>query len=258
MTESPLRRLLPDVASAPLDHLYAALTLPDGRARRAGVDRPWIALGMVSTVDGAATVDGHTAELGGEADRRAFSRLRAACDAVLVGAGTVRVENYGPPRGSEDRRADRRARGLEALPRMVVVSGALGLEPDHRIFEDPARRPIVVTHRDAPAERVERLSTVADVWQLGDHAVDLPAMVRELGRAGLWRILCEGGPTLNATLLADDLVDEVFLTIAPLLVGGNAPRIARGIEPTRSHPMRLVELAEHDDELLLRYRRAGE
>jgi riboflavin-specific deaminase-like protein len=244
-----MRRLFPDGEDLALDELYAGLTLPPGS------DRASVALGMVSSLDGAAALAGVTAELGGDADRVAFRRLRAACDAVLVGAGTVRDEDYGPLRGSDDRQRDRRARGLAAVPRLVIVTGRLALEPGHRVFSDPGARPTVVTSRRAPQEAASRLAAVADVVRVGDDAVDLDALLHHLAAEGVRRVLCEGGPSLNAALLAADLVDEVFLTVAPIALGGAAPRIATGRDDGAVRAFALVSLHEHASELLLRYRR---
>lgn len=246
-----MRALHPTVEDLELDELYDGLTLDAGDG-----DRATVALGMVSSVDGAAALDGVTASLGGPADRVAFRRLRAACDAILVGAGTVRDEDYGPPGGSAAQQADRRARGLAPVPRLVIVTGRLGLDPAQRVFRDPARRPLIVTTTRADAARADALAPLADLLRLGDAVVDLPALMRRLPSLGLHRVLCEGGPSLNAALLAEDLVDEVFLTLYPALLGGGAPRIVAGSGATRQRPLTLAGLHEHDGELLLRYRRA--
>lgn len=246
-----MRALHPTVEDLELEELYDGLTLDVGDGERATV-----ALGMVSSVDGAAALDGVTDSLGGPADRVAFRRLRAACDAILVGAGTVRHEDYGPPGGSAARQADRRARGLAAVPKLVIVTGRLGLDPEQRVFRDPARRPLVVTTTRADRARADALAPVADLLRIGDDVVDLPALLTRLPSLGLRRMLCEGGPSLNAALLAEDLVDEVFLTLYPALLGGEAPRIVSGSEATHQRPLTLAGLHEHDGELLLRYRRA--
>ncbi len=245
-----MRELHPTPRSLEVDDLHAGLTLA------AGEGRAWVAIGMVTSLDGAAALDGDTAALGGEADRAVFGRLRAAADAILVGAGTVRDESYGPPRGTPARRADRVARGLAEVPRLVIVTGSLDLAPDHRVFSDPAAPPLVATHAAAPADRAAALAQAAEVVRLGQEDIDLAAVLRDLYDRGLRRVLCEGGPSLNAALLAADLVDEAFVTVAPVAIGGDAPRIAVGPPPGRARPFTLVSVHEHDGELLLRYRRA--
>jgi riboflavin biosynthesis pyrimidine reductase len=136
------------------------------------------------------------------------------------------------------------------------VSGSLDLDPQARAFSDPAHPPLVVTHAAAPAARVAALSSVAEVVTCGETEVDALALLRVLEDRGLSRILCEGGPSLNAVLLEADVVDEIFLTIDPVLLAGTAPRIAHGPRAFAPRRMRLVELREHDGELLLRYERA--
>jgi riboflavin-specific deaminase-like protein len=244
-----MRQLIPTEMHLALDATYRGLTL----AARPG--RPWVAIGMVSSVDGGAAVDGATESLGGAADRVAFRRLRDAADAILVGAGTVRDEHYGPPIATEGRRRDRVARGLSEVPRLVIVSGRLALDAGHRVFSRPDLRPLVATSGSTPESDVRRLQSVADVIRVGERGVDVAELVASLPSFGLGRILCEGGPTLNAALLEADLVDEVFLTLTPSLLGGVAPRIVgdRGRHPPRD--LELVEAHEHDGELLLRYRR---
>jgi riboflavin-specific deaminase-like protein len=247
-----VRRLIPSTAAEPVEAVYAGLTLPTRP------DRPWVALGMVSSIDGAATVGGETAALGGSADHHAFRALRGACDAILVGAGTVRIEGYGPAAGTPARRRDREDRGLAPAPRLVIVSGSLDLDPRARAFSDPAHPPLVVTHAAAPAAQVAALSNVAEVVTCGETEVDVLGLLRALEERGLRRILCEGGPSLNGVLLEADVVDELFLTIAPVLLAGSAPRIAHGPRAFAPRRMRLAELREHEGELLLRYERDRE
>lgn len=249
-----MRRLVPDPLDLDLDAVYAGLVLPDPAP---GADRASVALGMVSSVDGAVSVDGTSGGLGGEADRRAFLRLRDACDAILVGAGTVRAEDYGPPRAPAARAAAREAAGLAPAPQLLVVTGRAALDPSARLFtseRDPGVPPaVIVTSATAPGPAVASLADVAEVVTCGHDEVDLAAVLRWCRERGLRRVLCEGGPGLNGALLAGGLVDEVFLTVAPALVGGDAGRIVRGpqLPPV---DLELIEVHEHDGELLLRYR----
>lgn len=240
-------RLLPDVGAEALDDLYTDLVIP------AGEGRPHLYLDMVASVDGAATVEGRTRQLGGEADHVAFRRLRETCDAILVGAGTVRVENYGPPRRHDGTVDRRRGRGLTDLPTVVVVSASLALDPTAKLFSDPALRPVILTVADAPQARRQALAPVAELVSVGTGAVDLTAAMEVLADRGWTRVLCEGGPNLNASLFALDLVDELFLTVAPTIVGITERRIVEGPIGER-RAAELVELRHHEHELLLRYR----
>ncbi len=249
-TGTVVRELLPERRDLPLDEVHEGLTLD------AGTERAWLALGMVSSLDGAAAVGGTSGDLGGDGDHQAFRRLRGAADAILVGAGTVRDENYGPPRGTEERRADRERRGLAPRPRLVILSRRLDLAPDHRVFADQEHPPLIVTTREHDQRRASALAEVAELWTVGEEEVDLPRLLIRLAEVGLRRVLCEGGPGVNGALLELDLVDEVFLTVAPTAHAGEAPRIARSGSEPPPRRFALTSLHEHDGELLLRYRRA--
>jgi riboflavin-specific deaminase-like protein len=249
-----VRRLVPDVVDMALEDTYRGLVLPGPPPGR---ERAAVSLGMVSSVDGAVAVEGSSAGLGGEADRRAFRRLRDACDAILVGAGTVRAEDYGPPRAPAARAEARRSAGLGPAPQLIVATRSADLSPDARLFRaerDPGvPPPVVITHAGAPSHRVAALTEVAEVVTLGSADVDLDALLQWCRDRGLPRVLCEGGPSLNGALLAAGLVDEVFLTLAPTVVGGPAGRIVAG-PALGPDPLDLVAVHEHDGELLLRYR----
>ena len=193
---------------------------------------------FVSSLDGAATLHGRTAGLGDAADKAVFAHLRATCDAVLVGAGTASAERYGRARAP-----------------VVVVSARLSPSADERLFR-PANgtaAPVVLTCAAAPADRRSALARSAEVVDCGEDAVDLRLVVAELERRGLRRILCEGGPRLFAALLAADLVDELCLTVAPLLTAGDAPRITRGPGLPAPRPATLLSVLEQDGTLLLRH-----
>jgi len=210
---------------------------------------------FVESIDGAATVDGRSGGMSGPADKRRFELLRRVADAVIVGAGTVRIEGYGPLRVSDASVAWRTAHGMSAHPVFVIVSRSLGLDPASRIFTEARIRPVIVTTA-APGFAAERarFDAVSDVIAVGDEQVDLPAAIQALRARGLARLLSEGGPSLFGSLLAADLVDELCLTVAPQLNSGDAMRIAHGAGATPRH-MQLVEVLSSGSELLLRYRR---
>lgn len=208
---------------------------------------------MVATVDGAATIDGLSAGIGGPADRVVFSAIRAVADVILVAAGTVRAEGYGPPRPSGSRRAERLARGQAEVPRLAVVSGSLDLAPDARWIAEATRPPLVYTTSSAPPERRAELAAVTEVVDAGIETVDPVAVLADLHRRGAGIVLAEGGPFWNVQLVAAGLVDELDLTIGPLLVGGDAARIAEGRLPQSPQPMVLVHLWEQDGVLFARY-----
>jgi riboflavin biosynthesis pyrimidine reductase len=211
---------------------------------------------FVASADGAVTVDGKSGGLGGPADKRVFDTLRTVCDALLVAAGTIRTENYDALRLDERGRAWRVARGLPDFPLMAIVSGSLDLDPEQLIFADAPIPPIVYTHAGAPAARRAALAPVAEIATVGDGRVDLAAVVADLHRRGATQVLSEGGPSLFGALIAADLVDELCLTIAPLLAAGDAGRIAAG-PATTPRPLVLHHAIPADDYLFLRYVRPG-
>jgi len=188
-------------------------------------------------VDGSAALDGLSGGLGGSADRKVFAALRALADVVLVAAGTVRAEGYGPA----------------ALP-IAVVSGSLQLDWDSPFFTAATHRPIVVTHRRAPGDQAVRASRVADVLVAGESTVDLALAVARLGERGFLHVLAEGGPSLNGALAGAGVLDEFCLTLAPRLVAGDAKRILTGPALVPAPAMALRSLCEEDGYLFLRYR----
>lgn len=201
-------------------------------------DEVCLRLNFVSTLDGAVALDGRTSGLSTVADRAVFDYLRTTCDVVLVGATTAISERYRPAR----------------VP-IAVVSGQLSPGPSDPLFAAVAgtATPIVLTCEQAPSDRRNALAAYAEVVSCGDETVDLQLVLDELKRRGMRRILCEGGPTLFAQLLASGLADELCLTLAPLLTAGSAPRITDGeaLRPPRGAS--LLSVLEQDDTVLLRY-----
>lgn len=218
-------------------------------------DSPVLRVNFVSSVDGAVTHDGRSGGLSDEADKRHFELLRRVCDVVLVGAGTVRDEGYGPMRVSAESARWRIANGLPEHPVFAIVSGSLDLDPDANIFTDAPVRPIVVTTTRAPADLLARFEKAADVVVAGSDGVDVPEVVAALHARGLRNVLCEGGPTFFGSLLAANAVDELFLTISPTLEAGDARRITAG-ELAGPYPLALASVLASGSTLLLRYARA--
>jgi riboflavin-specific deaminase-like protein len=212
------------------------------------IGAPFVRVGFVASADGAAAVQGRSAGLGSPADHRVFLMLRQLADVILVGAGTVRTEDYGG--------APRPSYGRDTPPPIAVVTGSARLDPTSRLFTDTHVPPIVLTLASAPLERRERLAAAGgDVVALDRLTPDL--VLAELARRGLHRVLCEGGPTLFGELVAADVVDELCLTVAPLLVGGCAGRVAAGPEGEHLRQLELADTLHEDGVLLLRYRRVA-
>ena len=230
--------LLDEVDDAALDAHYA---WPEGTTA------PSVRVNFVSSVDGAVSVDGRSGGLGTVADKAVFGLLRRLADVVLVGAGTVRAEDY--------RGARRPTRGRATPPPIAVVTGSADLDPGSRLFTDTAVPPLVLTVESADPAKREALAAA------GGEVVVLPrltpdALLAELGGRGLRRVLCEGGPSLLGALQAADAVDELCLTVSPLLAGGDAGRIAHGPPGSPARPMTLAGVLHAEDALLLHYRRA--
>jgi riboflavin biosynthesis pyrimidine reductase len=210
----------------------------------------WMRGNMISSADGAATVAGSAGGLGNPTDQQVLGLLRAMADVVIAGAGTVTAEGYGPARARPEYQELRAAAGQPPAPVMAVVSNGLHLDFASRYFTAASQRPIVVTCEDAPSDRLLAAELVADVIVAGTRGVSASAMVEALAARGYRRLLCEGGPTLLASTVADGVLDELCLTISPMLVGGPSRRIVDG--PVFDPPprLRLTQLLQDDDDLL--------
>ena len=217
---------------------------------RAPEGRPYVVLNMVATLDGKAALDGTTRGLGGDTDRELFRHLRTQADAIMVGAGTVRAERYGPAVKDEALRAKREDEGLAAEPTTVIVSASMDLPPDLPLLQAEGAPVILATAAVGQLEGV-----VADVTYLR-IGTDLPVLLARLrGEHGIRSVLCEGGPTLNSHLLAAGLVDELFLTLDPRLVGGaDALTLAAGRQLPGPVRAELMTLLKGDDGLFFRWR----
>lgn len=232
---------------ADLARLYA---YPEGRT--------WLRANMVSTLDGAATgPDGKTGTINNDADRQVFMLLRALADAVVVGAGTARVEGYGRPRPVRGARASLRS-GRPAAPALVVVSRSANLPTKLTLpaEDDGSGEVFLVTCTAAGDRALDAARAVLGedhVLVADGDTVDLPAMVAHLHALGMTRLLTEGGPHLLRDLTAAGLVDEICLTVVPHVLGGRHPRILAGAEVSQEMRPRL--LLEADGTLLGRWSR---
>jgi riboflavin-specific deaminase-like protein len=226
--------------------LASSLRLGD----RAPAERPYLALNMVSSLDGKATIDWRTQSLSTELDRQLFHHLRTQADAVMVGAGTARTERYGRIAKSDELRDKREREGLARDPLAVVVSARLDLPADLPLLNDPEQRVVIATGSDAT---LPELGEQVKYARVGDDLPLLAARLRE--DHGVRSVLCEGGPTLNSYLLAAGLVDELFLTLNPKLAGGAAAlTIVAGRELVEPAELELVSAAEGGGDLFTRWR----
>lgn len=236
-----LRRLYPDPDGLPLAALYDGLTLPNHT----------LAVCMVSSLDGSATYQGISGGLGGPADLLALSRLRAANDVSLVGAATVRDENYVPLTGTPERQNDRVSRGLRASPRLAIVTVTADLDPGAKVFQNLNEQPLVLVPDGVNATHLADVSQIVRVGSVV-AGIDPVAIRQQLADLGLHRILLEGGPRLNAAFALADQIDECFVTIAPTLVSGDGRRMIE-TGPEVHHGFQVASVYLHDNDLLLRY-----
>lgn len=248
-----MRMLLPDpVADLDPAAVDAAYPWP--------AEGPWVRANMVSTADGAARGPaGRSGDINSPADMRLFGMLRGTADVVLVGAQTVRAEGYRPARPKPSYAQRRATAGQRPAPVIAIVSRSLDLPLDAPLFTDPVERPVVVTVAGAGGDRRADVARVADILVAGDRDVDLSGAVGALAERGLRRIHSEGGPLLLGALAAAGVLDELDLSLSPVLAGGAypdgaPPRILAG-DPLSDSPraMRLAHVLEEDGMLFLRY-----
>lgn len=245
----PLHRIHPDRVE--IDPAEAISGL--GWADLAPADRPYLALNMVTTADGRAAVEGRTRAISSDTDRAIFHNLRTQADAIMAGAGTIRSERYGPMIKTGELREKRVREGLDPNPLAVIVSGRLHIPEDVGLLQDPDSRVVIVTQSEGELSgvraQVEYLRAEPGPW---DPRPQLEALRRNYG---VRSILCEGGPTLNASLLPYGVIDELFLTVAPLMAGGpEALTIMGATAEPYLNPLELIWVLEDQSELFLRYR----
>jgi riboflavin-specific deaminase-like protein len=243
-----LRQLVPEPRPVRLGVLLASLDL----AGRAHTERPYLIVNFVSSADGRAAFHGRSRELSDPGDREMFHGLRERVDAILVGTGTLRAERYGRLVRDPERRRRRAASGLTPEPLACVFSRSGDVPIDTPLFSEPAARVVVFT----PAELdTSGVAAQVEVVGLDPGELTLTTMMRRLRSAyDVRSVLCEGGPTLFGALLQEDLVDELFLSLAPKLTGGGrSPGITSGASLPELRKLSLVWAIESDSSLYLRY-----
>jgi riboflavin-specific deaminase-like protein len=242
-----MRRLTPDPGETTIEEQLESYRPWE----RAGEERPFVAMNFAATVDGRATIEGRSGPIGSDTDAALLAGLRTRFDAVMIGAGTMRVERYGRPAASQEKRDRRERAGLPPDPLMVIVSGRLDLPWDAPLFTAGGGRVLIFTSSEAdPPQTETQLQVVRH-----EGAVDFAEALRQLRREhGVRALLSEGGPHVHGQMQAAGLVDDLFLTIAPKLAGGGAPRIVEGELPEIA-PLQLAWLLEEDGELFARYSR---
>jgi riboflavin-specific deaminase-like protein len=241
-----MHRLLPDPGPTSVSEQVDRLGLID----RALDDRPYVVTNFAITLDGKATLGGRSGRIGSDTDTAMLVGLRTKVDAVMIGGGTMRAERYGRVLADSEKRSRRERHGLAHDPLMVIVSGRLDLPWDAPLFTGGGGRVLILTSSDAQPPRTR--TTIRVVRHQG--RVDLAVALRHLRlERGVRAVLCEGGPRLHAQLIDAGLVDELFVTHAPKLAGGEGPGLTVGL-PELERPLKLAWLLEEDGELFGRYR----
>lgn len=210
----------------------------------------WVRANLITSMDGAVSVDGRSGGLSGAADRLLFHILRALADVILVGAGTVRAEHYGLAKLDWPSLRT----GRPATAPIAIVTRQFDLDLDSALLRGDADHPktIVLTGNRAAPGRVAKAAETAEVITFPGADVSGKDAIGKLSELGFRNILIEGGPMLLGQLVTEDLLDELCLTIAPLLEGGLAGRMITG---GSARTMRLASVIEDDGFLLCRYLR---
>jgi riboflavin-specific deaminase-like protein len=241
----PVRRLLPDSAETTVAEQLDGLDLKP----LAHPDRPYLILNFATTLDGRAAIDGRSGAIGSATDTEMLQRLRTRVDAVMIGAGTMRAERYGRMVSDPDLRAYRERTGLAHDPLGVIVSNRLELPWDAKLFTDGGGHVVVFT---ASEQQPPETATPVTVVRHPDGVELDRALEWLLSERGTRSVLCEGGPTLHGRLREGGLADELFLTIAPKIAGGEGPRVLEGALPDIDQ-VELAWLLESESELFARY-----
>ncbi|MEU5307571.1 pyrimidine reductase family protein [Streptomyces sp. NPDC021562] len=236
-----------------LAELALAYAYPESAGRQA-----WLRANMVSTLDGAGQHDGRSQPISGAADMRIFGTLRGLADVVVVGAETVRQEEYRPVRARAEFAGARAAAGQTEAAAVAVVTASLDLDFSLPLFTSPLVPTLILTGAAAAPDRVATAEKAgARVVTAGDGmGVDPARAVRALAELGHTRLLTEGGPRLLGQFIAAGVLDELCLTVSPMLTAGGAQRIAGGPGVAVPHRFELVSLLEEAGFLFGRYRRS--
>lgn len=242
-----MRQLLPEFGETTPAERYAGLRLGD----KAPDDRPYVVSNFAETVDGRVTIQGRAGPIGTRTDMEVLHLLRTQVDAVMIGAATMRAECYGRLVPDPELRGLReRAEGLAHDPLAVIVTRTLDLPWECGLFSGGWGRVLIAAAGD---EEIPDLATSTRVVRFTDR-VDLTELLRMLrAERGVRSLLCEGGPHTHGQLVELELIDELFVTVAPKLAGGSGPGLLEGaLEQER--PLEPIWLCEDEGELYSRYR----
>jgi riboflavin biosynthesis pyrimidine reductase len=213
--------------------------------------RPRLSLNFAVTADGSASLaDGKSGGIGGSGDLEVFRALRDRVDAVMAGTATIATEGYRRICPVPGRRQQREQRGLAADPLAVTLSRSGVLPLDAPIFNDPDQSTIAFVPSGISG------SITGGVEYVELEPVTPGAALGHLAGIGVASVLCEGGPRLMSALAAEDLIDDVFLTVSPMLAGGGQG-LTSGAPLETPTPLALRHIAEHDGAMLIRWARSN-
>lgn len=244
------RTLWPESGLVEIEPYLAGLDL----TARAPADRPFTLVNFVSSIDGRASVRGRSGPLGDDGDKELFRGLRREVDAVMVGTGTLAIERYGRMIGDAKAREQRRGRGLTPEPIACTVTRSGQLALDIPMFDEPEQRVLIFSGGEIDTSGVRAQVTVVEI---GPDRLTYEAVLSRLRHDfGVRALLCEGGPSVFNALLAEDVADQLFLSLSPQLAGGgDAPTIAMGPALPEPAQMILEAILEREQTLFLRYAR---
>jgi 5-amino-6-(5-phosphoribosylamino)uracil reductase len=248
-----VQQIFPAAAELDAAEIATSLELPS----RPGADPelPRVVACWIASLDGRSTLGRRSSGLGSAADRAVFRGLRAEADAMLVGSRTLAIERYRRP-GRDPRLRERRAAlGLAEEPTVLVISREPSLPIEIPLLQDPAAKVRILTWGDA---KLPSLPAIVDVTKLPRGGEPMRGALAAARAAGIASVVCEGGPTLLGLLIAEDLLDELVVTTAPMFVGsGELPIVTGSI----AHPLRrfgLAALYRGEDHVFAHYVRARE
>ncbi|HET7668340.1 MAG TPA: pyrimidine reductase family protein [Mycobacterium sp.] len=250
-----------DVAGTPLTALGPTESVDDSQltelyAYPDDMQSCWVRGNMIASLDGGATDDGKAGGLAGPGDRAIFALLRQLADVIVVGAATVRIENYSGAQMSVAARQARQRRGQAEVPPIAVITRSGDLDPSARLFNRTEVPPLILTSARTVEDTRTRLGSVAEVIDASGpdpDSADAETVLKILAERGLFRVLTEGGPLFLGNLVKSDLLDELCLTVAPILVGGAAKRIVTGLGTVHTAMQRAHLLADDEGYLYSRY-----
>jgi riboflavin biosynthesis pyrimidine reductase len=248
VTDAALRPLADTSTGWSARKVVRALGLREGNA--ADSARPRVIASTIASADGRTAVQGRSVGLGHPADRALLRELRTGVDAILVGTGTLHAERYANLLDA-DQRASRVAAGLEPEPVVATVSRRLDLPTDIPLLAEPTARVQVYTEVEG---EVPTQGAWVSAHRFEPGGLTMPAVVEHLrSERGARAILCEGGPTLLRELVAAQCLDDLLLTLSPILVAGDAPTALSGPELEPPAALSLRDIHRADDHLFLRY-----